>query len=98
MRPAPPCVRRDGSELVIRARLTPRSPVAAIGQVVDGALQVRVTAPPVDEAANEAARRLLARAFGVAPSRVRLHTGRRGRIKTFRVIRPRQIPGWAGSD
>lgn len=90
-----PCARWDGAELVIRVRLTPRAPAGAIGGVVAGAVQVRVTAAPVDDQANEATRRLLARAFGVAPSKVRLRNGRRSRLKTFAVADPREIPGWA---
>jgi len=95
--PALPCARWDGPELVIRVRLTPRAQVAAIGDVVDGVLQVRVTAPPVDGQANDAVRRLLARAFGVAPSHVRLRAGQRSRLKTFGIAGPREIPGWLGA-
>jgi len=51
----------------------------------DGALRLRVTAAPVEGAANRAVEALLARALGVAPSRVRVVRGARGRDKLVRV-------------
>jgi uncharacterized protein (TIGR00251 family) len=63
-------------------RLTPRGGRDAIDGVgEDGALRVRVAAPPVDGAANEALCRLLARTLGVAPGGVRIVGGASGRRK-----------------
>lgn len=54
--------------------------------VVDGALRVKVRAPPVEGAANEAVRRLLAKeVLGIAPSRVVLARGESSRDKEFEV-------------
>jgi hypothetical protein len=56
------------------------------GLEVEGArLLVRVNAPPVDGRANEAVRRMLAAALGVAPSRLVLVRGETGRDKLFRL-------------
>jgi uncharacterized protein YggU (UPF0235/DUF167 family) len=44
-----------------------------------------VAAPPVEGAANEALCRLVARAAGVAPSRVAVVRGHRGRQKVVRI-------------
>jgi uncharacterized protein YggU (UPF0235/DUF167 family) len=67
-------------------RLTPR---AARGEIrgVDaaGVLIARVSAPPVEGAANQALTRLLADELGVARSAVRLEAGTRGRTKRVRV-------------
>lgn len=50
-----------------------------------GALKVRLTAPPVDDRANEALCRLLADALGVAVASVRIVSGERGRTKRVEV-------------
>ena len=49
------------------------------------ALKVRLTAPPVDDRANEALCRLLADELGVAVSAVRIVSGDRGRTKRVAV-------------
>jgi hypothetical protein len=65
-------------------RLTPRGGRDAIDGVgEDGILRVRVAAPPVEGAANEALCRLLARALGVAPGAVRIVAGAGGRRKVL---------------
>jgi len=46
---------------------------------------VRLTAPPVEGAANEALRRLLGHALGVAPSSIRVVRGTTGRDKVVAV-------------
>lgn len=51
----------------------------------DAPLRVYTTAPPADGAANAAVTRLLARALGVAPSRLTLLRGAAGRDKLFRL-------------
>jgi len=62
-------------------RLTPRAGIDRIDGVVDGVLRVRVTAAPVDGAANAALVRLLAQALRVPPSAVRLASGASSRSK-----------------
>jgi uncharacterized protein YggU (UPF0235/DUF167 family) len=51
----------------------------------DGVLRVRVTAPPVDSAANDALCRLLARELGVARASVRIVAGATARRKVVAV-------------
>jgi uncharacterized protein YggU (UPF0235/DUF167 family) len=46
---------------------------------------IRVTAPPVDGKANDALCRLIAKAAGVAPSRVSVIRGHTARDKVVRV-------------
>jgi hypothetical protein len=70
----------------VPVRLTPRGGadrVEGVGE--DGALRVRVAAPPVDGAANEALRRLLARELGVPPSAVRVVAGTSARHKVIEI-------------
>jgi uncharacterized protein len=67
-------------------RLTPRGGRdAADGVDPAGTLRVRVAAPPVDGAANEALIRFLARELGVAPSAVRIEAGEGSRVKRLNV-------------
>jgi uncharacterized protein (TIGR00251 family) len=51
----------------------------------DGVLEVWVSAPPVEGAANAAVLDTVARVLGVRRRAVRLHSGERGRIKTVEV-------------
>jgi uncharacterized protein (TIGR00251 family) len=66
-------------------RVTPRAAQEALEPRPDGVLAVRVIAPPVDGRANEALCRLIAKRAGVAPSRVRVVRGHRGRDKVVRI-------------
>lgn len=66
-------------------RVQPRAARAAVTGWRDGALSVRVTAPPVEGAANAAVSALLAGALDVAPSRVHVVRGAHGRDKLVRV-------------
>jgi uncharacterized protein YggU (UPF0235/DUF167 family) len=69
----------------LTVRLTPHSGREELVASGDGRYAGRVTAPPVDGRANDALCRLVARAAGVAPSRVRVVRGRRGREKVVEV-------------
>ena len=63
----------------------PRAAADRVGPYRDGVLQVRVTRPPADGEANRAVLRLVARALGIGPSRLRLVSGERGRRKRVAV-------------
>jgi uncharacterized protein len=69
----------------LRVRLQPRAHRDEIVGERDGALVVRVTAPPVDGKANDALCRLVAKHLGVAPSRVTVVKGHRARDKVLRI-------------
>ena len=68
----------------LSVRLRPRGGRDALEGWRDGVLQARV-APPVDGKANRALCRLVAGKLAVAPSRVTLVRGERGREKVLRV-------------
>jgi uncharacterized protein (TIGR00251 family) len=72
-------------EAQIRVRLTPRAAREQIAAGDGGSYLVRVTAPSVDGRANDALCRLIARRAGVAPSRVTLVRGAKGREKVVSV-------------
>lgn len=66
-------------------RVTPRASRNEIAGERDGTVLVRVSAPPADGRANDAVRKLLAKALGVAQGKVTLERGERSREKRFRV-------------
>jgi uncharacterized protein (TIGR00251 family) len=51
----------------------------------DGGIKIRLTAPPVDGAANEALVRFLADTFSVAKSHVEIVSGHTSRDKIVRI-------------
>jgi hypothetical protein len=81
-------------------RLTPRGGADRIDGVThDGVLRARVSAPPVEGAANHALLRLLADELGVARRDVRLVAGAGGRTKVVVVdgLEPaRAVERWPG--
>jgi uncharacterized protein (TIGR00251 family) len=62
-------------------RITPRSAVERVEEVVDGVLKVRVMAPAVEGAANAALIRILADELDVARRDVRIVAGATSRQK-----------------
>ena len=69
----------------IAVRVTPRGGRNSVIRDDDGAVHIRVTAPPEDGKANAAVQKLLARALGIAPSRLTLTGGATARDKMFQV-------------
>ena len=74
----------DGSISFV-IRVIPRASKSEIVGEVDGSLKVRISAPPVDGAANDEVVRLLAKAFGVAKSNVSIVVGETSKTKRIRV-------------
>ena len=66
-------------------RLAPRGGRDAIEGWIGEELRVRVTSPPVEGAANKALVRLLAKALGIAPTRLAIVHGALGRSKVIDV-------------
>jgi hypothetical protein len=71
--------------LTLRVRVQPRAARDGLAGEREGALVVRLTAPPVGGAANEALARFLGRSLGVAPSAVRVVSGAAARNKVVLV-------------
>jgi len=69
----------------IPIRLTPRGGADRIDGVRDGVLRVRVAAPPVDGAANEALVRLIAAELDVPRGAARLVSGATARTKVVEI-------------
>jgi len=72
----------------IDVKVIPRSRRAGIDGMRDGRLVVRVTAPPVDGAANDAAIETLAGALDLPRRALRIVAGASSRHKTIEVTSP----------
>jgi uncharacterized protein (TIGR00251 family) len=75
---------KDGA-LIFKVQVVPRASRSTIVGEHNGALRVRIAAPPVDGAANDELIRILARAFGVRKSAVQITTGQTSKHKQVRV-------------
>ena len=75
---------REGS-VTFAVRVAPRSSRDSIEGEYQGALKVRLTAPPVDDRANDALRRLLAERLKVPVSAVRIVAGEKSRTKRVAI-------------
>lgn len=74
-------------------RVAPRASADAVAGVENSALKVRLTAPPVEGAANKALIKLLAKALGVSKGSVRLIAGQKSKNKRLLVegLTPEQV-------
>ena len=77
-------VEENGS-VKFNVRVQPRASRDEIGGEWQDALKVRLTAPPVDDRANDALRRLLAARLKVPLSAVRIASGERSRTKRVEI-------------
>jgi uncharacterized protein (TIGR00251 family) len=75
---------RDGV-VTVAVRVAPRASRNAIEGEHGGALKVRLTAPPVEDRANQALRELLAETLNVPVSAVKIVGGARSRRKRVAI-------------
>jgi uncharacterized protein (TIGR00251 family) len=87
-------IRQEKGVITFEVRVAPRASRDRIVGVQNGALKVMLTAAPVDGAANEALRKLLAKKLGVPKSDVAIVRGERARTKLIRVhgLAPSDLP------
>lgn len=78
--------REKGERLTITLHVQPRAKKTAIVGVHGDALKVKVSAPPVDGAANDELIAFFAKYFGVPKSRVEVKQGEQSRHKVLEVI------------
>ena len=75
----------QGGALLFKVRVVPRASRSGIAGEHDGALRVRVAAPPVDGAANEELMRTLAKSFDVPVRYVLIVSGHESKLKQVQV-------------
>ena len=81
----PPFLREQADGVLLSIKLQPRASRSEIGEPVGEELKIKVTAPPVDSAANEALIKLLAEKLDCSKSKVELIRGQTSRHKTLRI-------------
>src|SRR5512140_1594428 len=81
----PSFLRTHSDGLLLSAKVQPRASRNEIGEALGDELRIKVTAPPVDAAANEAVIELLADALHCSKGRVELVRGQTSRHKVFKL-------------
>lgn len=71
----------DEGNITISVRVIPRSSRNEISGLVGDAIKVKLTAPPVEGAANEHLIRFLAKSLDINRARIRIASGERSREK-----------------
>jgi len=80
-----PYLRCQSDGVLVSVKLQPRASTNEIGEPLGSELRVKVTAPPVDSAANEALVRLLAETMQCARNKVQLLHGHTSRHKVVKL-------------
>jgi uncharacterized protein len=78
-------LRESKHGLTFDIQVTPHASKAQLVGVQDGVLKIKVTALPVEGAANEACIRLLAKTFDLRKSQMEIFAGEKSRKKTVLV-------------
>ena len=71
--------------MVFKVQVVPRSSRSEVVGEHNGALRVRIAAPPVYGAANEELIRILAKTFNVSRSAVKIVSGHSGKLKQIGI-------------
>ena len=79
----PNFIKAQSSGVCLKIRLQPRASQQEIGEVLGNELKIKVTAPPVDSAANQALVEFLAETLGCSRSAVQIVRGHTSRHKTI---------------
>lgn len=78
-------IRETKNGLSFDISVNPHASRAQIAGIADGMLKIKVTAPPVEGAANNACIELLAKKLGLRKSLLKISAGARGRKKTILI-------------
>jgi len=70
---------------VLSIRIQPRASKNEVIRLENGGLKIRLTAPPVDNAANEALVKFLSAVLSVAKSQIEIVSGHTSREKIVRI-------------
>lgn len=71
--------------LTVRLHVLPRAKFSEIAGLHNGALKVKITAPPVDDAANRSIIEFFSKLLGVSRSNLKILTGNKSRDKVLQI-------------
>jgi len=83
--PLPGYLKVQNDVVLLHVKAQPRASRNEIGELLGNELKIKITAPPVDSAANEALVKFLAERLGCARGAVQLARGQVSRHKVFAV-------------
>lgn len=81
----PPFIRLEGAVVCLHVKVQPRASCNEIGEALGNELKIKVTAPPVDSAANEALVKFLAEVLDCPRNAVQLVRGATSRHKVVSI-------------
>lgn len=81
----PACLRESSGAVLLAVKVTPRASRNEIGGLHGDVLKIKVTAPPVDSAANEAVLELLAEKLNCPRNALQLVRGGTSRQKVISI-------------
>ena len=83
--PLPPCLHVQNDVVLLHLKVQPRAPRHAIGEMLGGELKIKIAAPPVDSAANEALVKFLAELLESPRGAVQIVRGAASRHKIVAI-------------
>lgn len=88
----PPWYRREGERIILTLHIQPGAKRTEVAGIHDGALKIKIAAPPVEGQANARLLAFLKKAFDVPSSQVVLKQGTGGRRKVVEIQGSRCAP------
>jgi len=85
--------RWQGEDLLLNVLVQPKAGKDEIVGAQGDELKVRIKAPPVDGAANQALVKFLSKTFKVPKSNIHIISGETSRHKRLRIHAPKLLPG-----
>ncbi len=76
-------VREERGGIIFQVRVLPRSSKNLVAGVSGGMLKIKLTAPPVEDAANEMLLRFLSEKLNIPKTKISIIRGRSSRSKTI---------------
>lgn len=86
-------IRKSESSWLLSVWIQPGAKHDAVAGLMDGCLKIRISAPAVDNKANQALIAFVAASLGLRRNQVEITSGQTGRRKTLRIL-SKVKPDW----